>query len=179
MKQLIKPDDVATVQSNLDNFKSNYTFAPHEFPNFEIFAFDKVQVTKSGDDYYIYTENLGKEYLKSWNKDVGKILCKALQKKKYDLIYDFITDKHRSLLRLVPENEKESFLPDFKNHFVKFGDNEYLLLKMNDVNVSYASKPVSLIDDEDIISDEEKYEAEEDDNYVYTEEPEPESYSLF
>lgn len=179
MKALINKETVAAVQNYLNNFKPSYTFEVHKFTPFEVFTFGEIQVTKSGDDYYLYyIDNVGKDYIKAWNKDVGKLLCRTLKKKKYDLIYELRTDSHKALLRLITDEEKDSF-PEFSNHIVKFGDNEYIVLKMNALLTSYSAKDLSLFDESDIISDEEKYASDEDDNYVYTEEPEPESYSLF
>lgn len=179
MKAFISKDTVSTVQNYLNNFKPSYSLEKYEFRQFEIFTFGEIQVTKTAEEHYLYfIENVGKDYIKAWNKDVGKVLCKTFKKKKYDHIYELKTDEHKILLRLVDDDEKSQF-SDFNVHYVKFGDNEYIILKMNPLHSSYADKDLSLCDIDDIISDEEKYASEEDDDYVLKEEPEPESYSLF
>lgn len=180
MKPLVKKETVTTVQNCLNDFKPKYSLEKYKFNNFEIFTFGEAQVTKTGDEYYVYyLENVGKDYCRAWNKDVGKVMCRLLRKKQYDKLYEFKTDSIKALLRIVDEEEK----PDFESFetisYVKFGDKEYILLTMIPLHSSYSSKDLSSCDIDDIISDDEKYAADEDDDYVYKEEPEPESYSLF
>ena len=115
-----------------------------------------------------------KAYMSDWRKDVGNILAHDFRKNSAQGKYfEFKTNMTKTLLRRISDDELKEFKEQGFDH-LKLGDYFYTIIIHTGIDTPYLLSAINVAD-EDIPEREE----DPDDDYVYTEEPETVSVSLF
>jgi len=173
MKKLISKEIANEVQDVYLHSK-NWTLTEYEFMNVSTFAIGYVKVVKHGQSCLLeLAPEANKAYMTEWRKDVGGLMAKDFRKNissgKY---FEFKTSATKTLLRKADDDEVKALKEADLLH-VKFGDFYYTIMIHTALEGSYLF--ASHCHDDELPEKEEDPE----DDYVYTEEPELESVSLF
>lgn len=176
---LISKELIAKVSN--DSKLASTQMNPYTFPAYTNVCIGAIHIIRGGNETYIHlSENVSKQYMKAWSKDVGKILSKDLRKNRDELYFEMVTDSYRVLLRKITEEELGEMTEKGFNH-VLIGDFYYVIIKEIPLEGSYDVDKVivgkELLVDPMTSNTSEDEEEEED---VEEEEEEPiESLSLF
>lgn len=176
---LISKELIAKVSN--DSKLASTQMNPYTFPAYTNVCIGAIHIIRGGNETYIHlSENVSKQYMKAWSKDVGKILSKDLRKNRDELYFEMVTDSYRVLLRKITEEELSEMTEKGFNH-VLIGDFYYVIIKEIPLEGSYDVDKVivgkELLVDPMTSNTSEDEEEEED---VEEEEEEPiESLSLF
>ena len=102
---------------------------PYTFPAYTNICIGAIHIVRGGNETYIrLSENVSKQYMNAWTKDVGKILSKDLRKKRDELYFEMVTETYRVLLRKITEEELGEMTEKGFNH-VLIGDFYYVIIK--------------------------------------------------
>lgn len=177
MKKIISKETIAEVQQTYNTLavKNQASCKEYKFNNVEYFAIGFVTVVKHGTECMLDLKpEANKPYMTEWRKDVGNILARDFRKNaaqgKY---FEFKTFATKTLLRRISDEELAEFKENGFNH-VKLGDYNYAIIIHTGIDTPYLMSYAHFADD-----DLPEKQEDPDDDYVYTEEPEQESLSLF
>ena len=132
---LISKELIAKVAN--DSKLASTQMNPYTFPAYTNICIGAIHVVRGGNETYIrLSENVSKQYMNAWTKDVGKILSKDLRKKRDELYFEMVTDTYRVLLRKITEEELGEMTEKGFNH-VLIGDFYYVIIKEIPLNGSY------------------------------------------
>lgn len=176
-RKLISNDIKKLVQSALNSGVEPVKF---ELEQFTRIAVGDVYITKLKGEKPIMniTEHFSKEYAKLWNNDVGNILIKELRSEDNNL-YEIVTDTFKALVKLITKDEIAEFKSKDMNH-IKYGNNEYTIIKVVTSNRHYYDKTDDYDVDFDIEEDNgEIIDVNDGDYNDYNDEPKSNSYALF
>ena len=124
---LISKELIAKVTN--DSKLASTQMNPYTFPAYTNICIGVIHVVRGGNETYIHlSENVSKQYMNAWTKDVGKILSKDLRKKRDELYFEMVTDTYRVLLRKITEEELGEMTEKGFNH-VLIGDFYYVIIK--------------------------------------------------
>ena len=176
---LISKELIAKVAN--DSKLASTQMNPYTFPAYTNVCIGVIHIIRGGNETYIHlSENVSKQYMKAWSKDVGKILSNDLRKNRDELYFEMVTDSYRVLLRKITEEELGEMTEKGFNH-VLIGDFYYVIIKEIPLYGSYDVDNV--IVGKDLLVDpmtSNISEDEEEEEDVEEEEEEPiESLSLF
>ena len=102
---------------------------PYTFPMYTDICIGVIHIIRGGNDTYVHLpDNVSKQYMKPWSKDVGKILSRDLRMKRDDLYFEMVTDTYRVLLRKITEEELVDMTEKGFAH-VLIGDFYYVIIK--------------------------------------------------
>ena len=153
---------------------------PYTFPEYTNICIDAIHIVRGCNGTYIYlTENVSKQYMNTWSKDVGKILSRDLRKKRDELSFEMVTNTYKVLLRKITEDELCEMTEKGFNH-VLIGDFYYIIIKEIPLDGSYSVD--NEIVNKELLVDPLSSNASEDDEEEPVEEEEEEtieSLSLF
>lgn len=111
---------------------------PYTFPAYTNVCIGAIHIVRGGNESYIHLpENISKQYMNAWSKDVGKILSKDLRKKRDELYFEMVTDTYRVLLRKITEEELGEMTEKGFNH-VLIGDFYYVIIKESPLDGLYS-----------------------------------------
>ena len=157
MKKIISKEIIAEVLKSYNELaaKNLAECTEYQFNNVENFSIGLVTVVKHGTSCMLNLKTeANKAYMAGWKKDIGALLAKDFRKNaaqgKY---FEFKTDRFDHL---------------------KLGDYYYTIIIHTGIDTPYLFSSIH-IDYDDLPENTE----EPEDDYVYTEEPEQESLSLF
>ena len=175
-RKLISNDIKKLVQSA---FNSGVEPVKFELEHFTRIAVGDVYITKLKGEKPIMniTEHFSEEYAKLWNNDVGKVLIKELRSEDNNL-YEIVTNTFKALIKLITNDEIAEFKSKGMNH-VKYGDNEYTIIKVVTSKKHYCDKTDDYDVDFDIEEDNREIIDASDSVDDYNDEPKSNSYSLF
>lgn len=177
MKKLISKETIAEVQKAYNELaeKNLARCKEYKFNNVEYFAIGFVTVVKHGTGCMLNLKpEVNKAYMSDWRKDVGNILARDFRKNSAQGKYfEFKTNMTKTLLRRISDDELKEFKEQGFDH-LKLGDYFYTIIIHTGIDTPYLLSAMNVAD-EDIPEREE----DPDDDYVYTEEPETVSVSLF
>ena len=177
MKKLISKETIAEVQKAYNELaeKNLAQCKEYKFNNVEYFAIGFVTVVKHGTGcMFNLKPEANKAYMSDWRKDVGNILAHDFRKNSAQGKYfEFKTNMTKTLLRRISDDELKEFKEQGLYH-LKLGDYFYTIMIHTGIDTPYLLSAMNVAD-EDIPEREE----DPDDDYVYTEEPETVSVSLF
>ena len=132
---LISKELIAKVAN--DSKLASTQMNPYTFPAYTNICIGAIHIVRGGNETYIrLSENVSKQYMNAWTKDVGKILSKDLRKKRDELYFEMVTDTYRVLLRKITEEELGEMTEKGFNH-VLIGDFYYVIIKEIPLNGSY------------------------------------------
>ena len=132
---LISKELIAKVAN--DSKLASTQMNPYTFPAYTNICIGAIHIVRGGNEAYIYlSENVSKQYMNAWSKDVGKILSKDLRKKRDELYFEMVTETYRVLLRKITEEELGEMTEKGFNH-VLIGDFYYVIIKEITLNGSY------------------------------------------
>lgn len=132
---LISKELIAKVAN--DSKLASTQMNPYTFPAYTNICIGAIHVVRGGNEAYIHlSENVSKQYMNAWTKDVGKILSKDLRKKRDELYFEMVTDTYRVLLRKITEEELGEMTEKGFNH-VLIGDFYYIIIKEIPLEGSY------------------------------------------
>ena len=124
---LISKELIAKVAN--DSKLASTQMNPYTFPAYTNICIGAIHIVRGGNETYIYlSENVSKQYMNAWAKDVGKILSKDLRKKRDELYFEMVTETYRVLLRKITEEELGEMTEKGLNH-VLIGDFYYVIIK--------------------------------------------------
>ena len=124
---LISKELIAKVAN--DSKLASTQMNPYTFPAYTSICIGAIHVVRGGNETYIHlSENVSKQYMNAWSKDVGKILSKDLRKKRDELYFEMVTETYRVLLRKITEEELGEMTEKGFNH-VLIGDFYYVIIK--------------------------------------------------
>ena len=124
---LISKELIAKVAN--DSKLASTQMNPYTFPAYTNICIGAIHIVRGGNETYIrLSENVSKQYMNAWTKDVGKILCKDLRKKRDELYFEMVTETYRVLLRKITEEELGEMTEKGFNH-VLIGDFYYVIIK--------------------------------------------------
>ena len=136
MNNLISKELIAKVTN--DSKLASTQINPYTFPEYTDICIGVIHIIRGGDNTHIHlSENVSKQYMNAWSKDVGKVLSKDLRKKKDDLYFEMVTDTYRVLLRKITEKELPEMTERGFNH-VLIGDFYYTIIKEIPLDGSYS-----------------------------------------
>lgn len=123
---LISNDMIEMVQSEM--FEG--TLKKINFSNYISIYVGKVRMSKKGKNSpsLFIGDGISGSYLDMWKQDVGKILFQEL-KKDEPLVYVLKTKRFSAILKLITDEEYESFKERELDHIL-FGDNRYTLIRV-------------------------------------------------
>lgn len=177
MKKLISKETIAEVQKAYNELaeKNLAQCKEYKFNNVEYFAIGFVTVVKHGTGCMLNLKpEANKAYMSDWRKDIGNILAHDFRKNSAQGKYfEFKTNMTKTLLRRISDDELKEFKEQGFDH-LKLGDYFYTIIIHTGIDTPYLLSAMNVAD-EDIPEREE----DPDDDYVYTEEPENVSVSLF
>lgn len=178
MKKIISKETIAFVQNMYREAvaKSNKATlcVPADIHNGFSVGIGKVRVSNVGKDSYLYISNdVGKEYMKEWKKDIGGVYSSDCKKNNLSDYYKFSYNDTDVLLRRISDEELNDFESKGFVH-VKLGDFNYMIVKVVLPEHSFVSFDST---DEDFSVVDTNTDEEEDEEVE--EEPEVESLSLF
>lgn len=176
MKKIISKETIAFVQGMYREAvaKSNKATlcVPADIHNGFSIGIGKVRVSNVGKDSYLYVSNdIGKEYMKEWKKDVGGVYASDCKKNNLSCYYKFSYNGTDVLLRRISDEEIDDFESKGFVH-VKLGDFNYMIVKVVLPEHSFVSFD-STDEDYSVV------DTSSDDEEEIEEEPEVESLSLF
>ena len=156
---------------------------PYTFPAYTNVCIGVIHIIRGGNETYIHlSENVSKQYMKVWSKDVGKILSNDLRKNRDELYFEMVTGTYRVLLRKITEEELGEMTERGFNH-VLIGDFYYVIIKEMPLEGSYGGDNVivgkELLVDPMTSNTSEEEDAEEEKDVEEEEEDPIESLSLF
>ena len=156
---------------------------PYTFPAYTNVCIGVIHIIRGGNETYIHlSENVSKQYMKVWSKDVGKILSNDLRKNRDELYFEMVTGTYRVLLRKITEEELGEMTERGFNH-VLIGDFYYVIIKEIPLEGSYGVDNVivgkELLVDPMTSNTSEEEDAEEEKDVEEEEEDPIESLSLF
>ena len=132
---LISKELIAKVAN--DSKLASTQMNPYTFPAYTNICIGAIHIVRGGNETYIrLSENVSKQYMNAWTKDVGKILSKDLRKKRDELYFEMVTETYRVLLRKITEEELSEMTEKGFNH-VLIGDFYYVIIKEIPLNGSY------------------------------------------
>ena len=124
---LISKELIAKVAN--DSKLASTQMNPYTFPAYTNICIGAIHIVRGGNETYIrLSENVSKQYMNAWTKDVGKILSKDLRKKRDELYFEMVTETYRVLLRKITEEELSEMTEKGFNH-VLIGDFYYVIIK--------------------------------------------------
>lgn len=177
MKRIISRETATMVAVEAN--KPGTKVEPFMIPNYFAIGIGAILVVRTGDEHYLdlKDQDVTKAYMKDWNQDIGKILCKDYRKKNYSSLYLMTTPKHKVLLRRIAEDELNNFT-DNGLRDVLIGDYFYTIVKIltNDEHDVWGS--VDKVE-ENFVEAMEKEAADAAEEQELVEEEELESMSLF
>jgi len=137
MKKLITQEIISAVEGDLR--KETSSVAPLKMQTSEMYAIGMIMVVKTGDTYYINVpDDLSKDYVSSWMKDVGKVFTRTLRKQRYDLLYELRSEEYKTILRRIEEDEALSMSENALDH-VTIGDYAYVIIKRSPIKCPYST----------------------------------------
>ena len=175
---LISKELIAKVA--IDSKSASTRITPYTFPSYTNICIGVVHIIRvAGETHIRLSEDVSKQYMNAWSKDVGKILSKDLRKNRDELYFEMVTDTYRVLLRKITEEELGEMTEKGFNH-VLIGDFYYVIIKEipleGSYSVDYGTDGKELLVDPTSSNESE----EEEDETVEEEEELPiESLSLF
>lgn len=176
MKRIISKEVIEKVKNSYTACveSGNLDWKEFKFDPVVYFKIGYIKLAKYGDTSMLFpAPDANKEYMQEWKKDIGGIMSKDFRRNatqgKY---FEFIDDTAKVLLRRISDTELEALTESGFND-IKIGDFWYTVCLCAKPDGSYLEPLNSQIDEIP-----EKPE-DPDDNYVYVEEPEVESISLF
>ena len=175
---LISKELIAKVAN--DSKLASTQMNPYTFPAYTNICIGAIHIVRGGNETYIrLSENVSKQYMNAWTKDVGKILSKDLRKKRDDLYFEMVTETYRVLLRKITEEELGEMIEKGFNH-VLIGDFYYVIIKEIPLNGSYGVDN-GIVGKELLVDPMSSNTSEEEEEEVVDEEEEEpiESLSLF
>ena len=132
---LISKELIAKVAN--DSKLASTQMNPYTFPAYTNICIGAIHIVRGGNETYIrLSENVSKQYMNAWTKDVGKILSKDLRKKRDELYFEMVTETYCVLLRKITEEELGEMTEKGFNH-VLIGDFYYVIIKEIPLNGSY------------------------------------------
>lgn len=135
MNNLISKELIAKITN--DSKLASTQINPYTFPEYTDICIGVIHIIRGGNNTHIHlSENVSKQYMNAWSKDVGKVLSKDLRKKKDDLYFEMVTDTYRVLLRKITEEELGEMTEKGFNH-VLIGDFYYIIIKEIPLEGSY------------------------------------------
>ena len=178
---LISKELIAKVAN--DSKLASTQMNPYTFPAYTNVCIGVIHIIRGGNETYIHlSENVSKQYMKVWSKDVGKILSNDLRKNRDELYFEMVTGTYRVLLRKITEEELGEMIEKGFNH-VLIGDFYYVIIKEIPLEGSYGVDNVivgkELLVDPMTSSTSEEEDAEEEKDVEEEEEDPIESLSLF
>lgn len=178
---LISKELIAKVAN--DSKLASTQMNPYTFPAYTNVCIGVIHIIRGGNETYIHlSENVSKQYMKVWSKDVGKILSNDLRKNRDELYFEMVTDTYRVLLRKITEEELGEMTERGFNH-VLIGDFYYVIIKEIPLEGSYGVDNMivgkELLVDPMTSSTSEEEDAEEEKDVEEEEEDPIESLSLF
>ena len=132
---LISKELIAKVAN--DSILTSTQINPYTFPSYTNICIGAVRIIRGNDTYLHLSENVTKQYMNAWYKDVGKILSTDLRKKRDELYFEMVTDTYRVLLRKITEKELPEMTERGFNH-VLIGDFYYTIIKEIPLDGSYS-----------------------------------------
>ena len=124
---LISKELIAKVAN--DSKLASTQMNPYTFPAYTNICIGAIHIVRGGNETYIrLSENVSKQYMNAWTKDVGKILSKDLRKKRDELYFEMVTETYRVLLRKITEEELGEMTEKGFNHAL-IGDFYYVIIK--------------------------------------------------
>lgn len=178
---LISKELIAKVAN--DSKLASTQMNPYTFPAYTNVCIGVIHIIRGGNETYIHlSENVSKQYMKVWSKDVGKILSNDLRKNRDELYFEMVTGTYRVLLRKITEEELGEMTERGFNH-VLIGDFYYVIIKEIPLEGSYGVDNVivgkELLVDPMTSNTSEEEDAEEEKDVEEEEEDPIESLSLF
>ena len=178
---LISKELIAKVAN--DSKLASTQMNPYTFPAYTNVCIGVIHIIRGGNETYIHlSENVSKQYMKVWSKDVGKILSNDLRKNRDELYFEMVTGTYRVLLRKITEEELGEMTERGFNH-VLIGDFYYVIIKEIPLEGSYSVDNVivgkELLVDPITSNTSEEEDAEEEKDVEEEEEDPIESLSLF
>ena len=178
---LISKELIAKVAN--DSKLASTQMNPYTFPAYTNVCIGVIHIIRGGNETYIHlSENVSKQYMKVWSKDVGKILSNDLRKNRDELYFEMVTGTYRVLLRKITEEELGEMIEKGFNH-VLIGDFYYVIIKEIPLEGSYGVDNVivgkELLVDPMTSNTSEEEDAEEEKDVEEEEEDPIESLSLF
>lgn len=177
MKKIISKETIAEVQKAYNELaeKNLAQCKEYKFNNVENFAIGFITVVKHGNECLLNLQpEANKLYMLDWKKDVGGLLSKDFRKNaaqgKY---FEFKTKTTKTFLRRIADDELE-YIKSLDLDHVKLGDYHYTIIIHTAIDTPYL-----LAWTKHSMEDLPKKAEDPEDDYVYTEEPEQESLSLF
>ena len=178
---LISKELIAKVAN--DSKLASTQMNPYTFPAYTNVCIGVIHIIRGSNETYIHlSENVSKQYMKVWSKDVGKILSNDLRKNRDELYFEMVTGTYRVLLRKITEEELGEMIEKGFNH-VLIGDFYYVIIKEIPLEGSYGVDNVivgkELLVDPMTSNTSEEEDAEEEKEVEEEEEDPIESLSLF
>ena len=178
---LISKELIAKVTN--DSKLASTQMNPYTFPAYTNVCIGVIHIIRGSNETYIHlSENVSKQYMKVWSKDVGKILSNDLRKNRDELYFEMVTGTYRVLLRKITEEELGEMTERGFNH-VLIGDFYYVIIKEIPLEGSYGVDNVivgkELLVDPMTSNTSEEEDAEEEKDVEEEEEDPIESLSLF
>ena len=132
---LISKELIAKVAN--DSKLASTQMNPYTFPAYTNVCIGVIHIIRGGNETYIHlSENVSKQYMRVWSKDVGKILSNDLRKNRDELYFEMVTGTYRVLLRKITEEELGEMIEKGFNH-VLIGDFYYIIIKEIPLEGSY------------------------------------------
>lgn len=131
MLNLISKDLINRVSSEAELPTSSVT--QFEFPSYTNICIGCINILRTirngvKETYMSLPENMSKDYINAWNKDVGRILIKDLKNNKDELYFELHTSTHNVLLRKILDDEYDVMKESGFTH-VTIGDFVYMIVK--------------------------------------------------
>lgn len=176
MKKIISKELIADIENSYNELaaKNLAECKEYQFNNVENFAIGLVTVVKYGNTSMLNLKTeANKEYMSSWRKDVGIILARDFRTNSAQGKYfEFVTKNTKTFLRRIADDELAKFEKEGFD-FIRLGDYNYVVIIHTAPDTPYLLAAPHF--ENDVISTTEDPE----DDYIYVEEPEAESLSLF
>lgn len=176
MKRIISKEIIGKIKESYAacTESGELNWSEFEFSNVVYFKIGYVKLAKYGDTSMLFPDpEANKEYMQDWRKDIGGIMSKDFrQNAAQGKYFEFVDDTAKVLLRRISDAELESLTESGFND-IKIGDFWYTVCLCTKPDGSYLEPLNKHIDEIP------ERPEDPDDNYVYVEEPEVESISLF
>lgn len=176
MKKIISKETLTDIENSYKELaeKNLAECKEYHFDNVENFAVGLVTVVKHGNTSMLNLKTeVNKVYMTGWRKDVGIILARDFRTNSAQGKYfEFKTKNTKTFLRRITNEEFAKFEEEGFD-FIRLGDYNYVVIIHTVIDTPYLLA-ASHFEKDDIPATEDP-----DDDYIYEEEPEPESLSLF